>query len=123
MYGGANAEKAAVQKINLHYGNLKEGTKDDMKAWGVKIQKKPKKKSNDLVFHEFACEWSSDRIEMFTNGVKIFTISNKKILDKWFNVDNAKMWIVQNHAIEKKFIVDDENYNSEYFVDYIRAYK
>lgn len=120
MYGGEDGSKAGVQEINLHYGD--PGTKPlkMMKAWKVKISD-PEPIN---VLHEFAMEWSPQRIECFTNGVKIFRYSRKDVLDKWFNLPTSKLWLIQNHSINSAFVKpDDKQYYSEYLVDYIRAYK
>lgn len=120
LYGKKDGKSAGIQQINLHYGKTKDGTKQDMGAWGVKIENKPKTPK----FHEFACEWDENKIEMFTDGIKIFTYTNKKVLDKWYNVDIAKMWLDITHGIDGKYINgNDKNYFSFFYVDYIRAYK
>lgn len=121
LYGGKDGKTAGIQQLNLHYGDIKKGSKTQMRPWGVKIQNKPKKKPQLPEFHEFVCEWSPERIDFYTNGVKIFTYTNKKILKKWFD---EEQWVVLNHSIEQNIISpDDKNYFSEFLVDYVRIYE
>lgn len=121
FYGGKDGKKAGIQEINLHYGLEKEGNKEMMGAWGVKIERKQPK---ELKFHEFACEWSKDKIEVFTDGIKIFRYTRKDVLDKWFNTEVAEMWVVINHAFQHEFLAkDDRSFKSSFFVDYVRVYK
>ena len=127
-YGGKDGKKGGVQCINLHFGNTKDGTKGSTRSWDVKIQRKMKQQ-----FHEFVCEWGPDKIEFFTDGVKIYRFTNKKTL-KWFNDSIAQMWVVVNHSLQEKYLketngeqtIDFEvtpDFYSEYLVDYVRAYK
>lgn len=119
MYGGRDGSTAGIQEINLHYGMVNEKPWETMKAWKVKISD-PEPIG---LLHEFAMEWSPGKIEMFTDGVKIFRYSRKKILEKWFG-ENTKLWIVQNHSIHPDHVKqEDKDYYSDYLVDYVRAYK
>ncbi len=95
------------QEINLHWGTQQDHKQ--LRPWRIKIGKRR--------FHEFAIEWHPHKIDFFTNGIKVFSFRNRKILDKWFS---QKMWIVVNHAIKKQMPRD---YYSEFEVDYVRAYK
>jgi len=131
LYGNKDGKTAGKQCINLHYGFDKDGTRSSSKAWKVWVQKKPKQE-----FHEFVCEWSPDKIEFFTDGVKIMRFTLKETL-KYFNMDTAQMWVVVNHSLQEKFggILDSdyqpmegdfsftEDYTSEFLVDYVRVYK
>ena len=36
-------------------------------------------------FYEFAVEWTPDRINFYTNGVLLFSFTDRELLDKWFN--------------------------------------
>lgn len=119
-YGGKKAKTNFIQKINLHFGKVIDGTKSDMGAWGIRVGNRKKKHQ----WHEFACEWRRDKIEFFTDGVKVFTYSRKDILDKWFNVKDAKMWVVVNHSIEADVISkEDKDFKSHFYVDYVRVYQ
>lgn len=119
FYGGKDCKKAGVQEINLHYGEHKK-SKDMMGAWKILIERFKGKQSNK--FHEFVCEWSPRKIEMWTDGVKVFTYSRKDVLDKWYNDDIAKMWVVINNSFMPHEDLSDDYY-SVFFVDYIRVYK
>jgi len=125
MYGRDKGEGAGVQKLNLLYGDMVKKTITQMRAWGVKVEKNNEPDRHwDSKLHEFAVEWCPDKIEFFTDSVKIFRYSRKDVLNKWFNDAGVKMWIMINHSINKEYVKPDESdYYSEFFVDYIRAYK
>lgn len=121
LYGGEDGIDAGVQEINLHYGNVKEGTKDTMRAWRIPIATNPMVRH----FHEFACEWSRNKIEFFTDGIKVFRYTRKSVLNKWFNIPpDSEMHIVVNHGLSNDYVHEDnKDYYSEFLVDYVRAYK
>jgi len=135
LYGNLDGKTAGKQCINLHYGHDSDNTRGS-RGWHLWIERKPKK-SGPPKFHEFVVEWGPDKIEMFTDGIKIFRFTNKKII-KYYNVELAQQWIVVNHSLQEKYggkqrndyvpIKDGEfqypdDYYSEFFVDYVRAYK
>lgn len=117
LFGARDGDKAGTQEINMHYGEKLKTPYETIRSWPVKIDRP----SKINFFHEFAMEWTPKKIELFTDGVKIFRYSRRKILEKWFS---SPMWIVQNHAINHKYVKqEDKDYYSEYLVDYVRAYK
>lgn len=119
-YGKKDGKSNNIQQINLHYGFTENKTKNQMKPWKIKVDDYF---LIDNVFHEYALEWKSNKIEMFIDGVKIFRYTRKKILNKYFNTSNAKMGIVINHSIDPNYSdIIDKDYYSEFKVDYIRAY-
>jgi len=119
-YGGKDGKSAGKQCINLHYGkNDQPETRGSSGSWEVKIDTI----KNKDAFHEFTVKWTDKKIEMFTDGVKIFRYSRKEILDKWFNND-ADMQLLVNHGMNMTTVGRDEtDYYSEFLVDYVRAYK
>lgn len=119
LYGGEDSKKAGVQEINLHYGKNNKN-KDMMGAWKILIERFKGKQSNK--FHEFVCEWSPRKIEMWTDGIKVFTYSRKDVLYECFNNDMAKMWVVINNSFLPYEDLSDDYY-SVFFVDYIRVYE
>ena len=124
LYGGKKGRTAAVQELCVHYGNDSEGKKN-IGGKKIRVEKRNEKFLDALPqFHEFAVEWTPDKIEFFTDSIKVYEFSDKKILDKWFNVDTAKMQMIINHSIKDHIVKSNEiDYYSEFFVDYIRAYK
>ncbi len=96
------------QEINLHWGGPRPFNVQ-MNPWRIKLGKRK--------FYEFALEWHPDKLDFFTNGIKVFTFRDKEILQQYFS---QEMWIVVNHAI-KQMVPKD--YYSEFQVDYVRAYK
>lgn len=121
VYGRKKGKSNNVQEINLHYGFTDNNTKSQMSPWKIKIDDK---ELINTIFHEYAVEWTSTKIEIFIDGIKVFRYSNKNILDKYFNTDNANMHIVMNHGIEEEyFIENNKDFRSEFLVDYIRAYE
>jgi len=124
--GGIDGETAGRQKPDLHYGVVEDGTKRSIPRWPIRVERKNEKIRHCDKFHEFAVEWTPDKIKFITNGITVYRFTGKKELE-WFNKDTAKMWIVINHGINMNNILhvksDEKNYYSEFLVDYIRAYK
>lgn len=119
-YGKKDGSTNNILKFNLHYGHTHDNTYEQMGAWGIKIDEI---QLIDKIYHEYAVEWSPNKIEVFIDGMKVFVYSRKEILDKYYNISTAKMRIVMNHSIEEKYIdKDDKEYYSEFKVDYVRAY-
>lgn len=121
-YSGKSGKDGGKQAINLHFGEPKEGTKDSMRAWNVKVEKH---KNLQTKFHEYVCEWTPTSIKFYTDNILIFTYARKDVLDTWFNDEIAKMWIVINHSlvIDERPDVPVDTVYSSYLVDYIRAYE
>lgn len=117
-YGKESGLDTRYQKINLHYG---EGeNKTNMKSWTVKVDKKSGVGKN---YHEFAVEWKPNSIEIYTDGIKVFQYTGKKVLDKWFNKPDTIMRVIIGNSLFSGFIDNnDSEYYSEFKVDYIRAY-
>lgn len=115
-YGRETGDDVVYQEINLHWGE--RDNPQQMGAWKIKIDK-PKNIGNN--FYEFAVEWRKDRIDFFTNGIRVFTFNDVDILEEWFS---QPMWVVINNSIRHAGV--DElgvDYYSEFLVDYIRVYK
>jgi beta-glucanase (GH16 family) len=121
IWSGDKGEKAGVQYPNIHWGNPSNGTKKALRKTGIRFAKKTEKHHT---YHHFAVEWYPDRIEFFTDGVKVYQFTRKDVLDEMYNTKTATPWIVINNHVDRMFVSPDEtDYNSEFFVDYIRAYK
>ena len=117
-YSDKDGKGVGVQCINLHYWYT--DNKHVMRPWKVRIDKD----SNADRFHEYAFEWSPDKIECFVDGVKIFRYTRKDVLDFWYNMKNTAMWVVINASINPKYVgLNEKDYHTEFLVDYIRAYK
>lgn len=118
-YGETKGKSITKQCINLHW--WQNHNKFTMKPWKVKIDK-PENATKK--FHEYVFEWRKHKIECFTDGVKIFQFSNKKILNKFYNPETNKLWLVINAGIDSDIVTgDDMLYRSEFLVDYIRIYE
>ena len=59
---------------------------------------------------------------MYTDGLKIFQCTDKEIL-KWYNKDNAQMWVLIYQAVIGEVDDPDKNPISEFIIDYVRVYK
>jgi beta-glucanase (GH16 family) len=118
FFGKKNGKDSYTQEINLHYGDVNEGTKGNLHGWKFRVEKDGENK-----FHEFCVDWKPNKIEFITDGVRVFRFTNKETLE-WFNMEIAKMWIVVNHSINVDYFnLNDTTYYSEFLVDYVRAYK
>jgi beta-glucanase (GH16 family) len=123
LWGGKDGKRAGIQKPDLHYGVVEDGTKGSIPRNPVRVERKDENKHWSQYFHEFAVEWTPTKIKFITDGVTIMRFTGKKELE-WFNKDTAKMWMVINHSIEEAMVdSNEENYYSEFLVDYIRAYQ
>ena len=120
-YGDRNGLDTRFQEINIHYGHDSQNNRSNMRPWIIKVDNK---KGVGKKYHEFAVEWHPNKIEFFTDGIKVFQYTNKKMLNRWFNKPETNMWIVINNSLRQGFIDDnDVDFYSEFKVDYIRAYK
>lgn len=120
-YGNNNGLDTKYQEINLHYGHDDTNNRSHMRSWALKVDNNKGVGKN---YHEFAVEWKPNKIIFYTDGVKVFQYTKKTVLDKWFNSDEANMWIVINNSLKDGFVNSNEiNFYSEFKVDYIRAYK
>jgi len=113
---GSEGKKAGIQAINLHFGTDVDGNRSNMGGWEICIQKKP-----EVKFHEFVCVWSPDKIEFITDGIKVMRFTLKETLE-WFNKNTAEMWVIISHSIQSD-IIPNQDFTSEFLVDYIRVYK
>lgn len=105
------------QKINFHYGKTADGTKDSLGSWD----------GNSLrlgEFQEFVMEWSPGKVELYTDGIKIFRLTNKKTM-KWFDDPIAQMWVLIYQAVigDIEHEPDEDGWYSKFVVDYVRVYK
>ena len=115
------------QCINLHWGHDDQGGRNKMNAWKIRITNR----GESLKFHEFAMEWNENGIYLFTDGIKIFQFTNKKILNKWFNNFGGKHRTLVNHNLKNdgvygtRYLTEFEikDYYSEFLVDYVRIYQ
>jgi len=116
-YGGADGKKNRIQEINIHYDET-----PNKKSIGAKKIKIDSPKNLGENYYEFAFEWSSEKLEFFTNGVKVFQYTNKEIIKKHLSTE---MFIVINHSLQPNNIVTekDKDYYSEFRVDYVRGYE
>ena len=113
-YGGGSGQRNRIQEINIHYGaNPKI---KNIGAWKIKIDKAKNLGKN---FYEFAFDWTPQRMDFYTNGIRVFQFTDDEILNEWFNTD---MFIIINNSLQSSFM-PDEDYYSEFLVDYIRVYK
>jgi hypothetical protein len=116
-YGRNSGTDTIYQECNIHYGT--ENYSKHIKPWITKIGNR---NTIGKKYHEFAVEWRSDKIEFYTDGIKIFQYTNKTVLDRFFNQPDSKMWIVINNSLKEGY-TDSTSYYSKFKVDYIRAYE
>ena len=105
------------QKINLHYGKTVDGTKDSIGST-LGAQRR------DGEWQEYVLEWSPGKIEMYTDGIKIFRCTTEEII-KWYDDPIAQMWVLVYQSVIGDTVKEpDENgIISEFIVDYVRVYK
>ena len=95
------------QKINIHYGDRKDGKSQQLKTW----------KLNSIIpgrWQRFGLNWEEDKIEMFVDGLKVFQLTNKKILDQL----KYDQWVVMGQDV----IGEPNDKSLPMLVDYIRVF-
>jgi len=109
--------KHSNQKINLHYGVNVDGYHPSLGST-LGAQRR------DGEWQEFVLDWHPDRIDMYTDGLKVFQCTDKEIL-KWYNKDNAQMWVLIYQAVigDEVGEPDENGEYSSFDIDYVRAYK
>jgi len=109
------------QEINIYYKYEGSSIKS-IKAWKIHIDNHDENLNER--FHEFAIDWTPNKIKFYTNGIFVFQITNKKLLN-YLSEQNEGMHVVINNNVQSKFLNTSEynTYYSEFTVDYIRVYK
>ena len=77
----------------IHHGIVAEGTKDSIPARAGMIFKDPRKH-----FIRYACNWQKDKIEIYYDGRRVRTITDKQILKE---MDQPQMVVINNHLTSK----------------------
>jgi hypothetical protein len=79
---------------NLHYGSLKENTKEDYGAYNVPVHRATER------FVQYVCHWEKDFIRIYYDGCLIFQTTDQEIL-KWYNgeKEECKMGIILSHGL------------------------
>lgn len=105
------------QKINLHYGKTQDNTKDSLGSTFGALRR-------DGEWQEFVLEWSPGKIEMITDGIKIFRCTKKDVI-KWFDDPIAQMWVLVYQSVigDIHHQPDEDGWYSKFLVDYVRVYK
>ena len=69
-------------------------------------------------------EWSPGKIEMITDGIKIFRCTAKNVI-KWYDDPIAQMWVLVYQAVigDIHHEPDEDGWYSKMIVDYVRVYK
>ena len=112
-YGKKNGNSIKTQKVNLWWN--KDNEPDCIGGKQISLP--------DADFHEFALEWRPGYMKFYTDGVLVFQYTNKKILNEFYNKNGTNMWIIINHSIQEQYVKrDEQDYYSEFLVDYIRVY-
>lgn len=119
-YGGEDGSGIVKQCISVWR------TQTDKITRKVNIQNKKTRGE----FHEFALEWTPTRIDVYTDGIKVFQCTDKKMLEI-YNQPGGKAWMLVNTNIQhmggarSKHILKSEepDYSNEFHVDYVRAYR
>jgi len=72
--------KKSWQKIepNIHYGFIKDGTKESYGSYNVPVAQATRR------FVQYVCHWESEFIRIYYDGILVFEVTDSKIL-KWFN--------------------------------------
>ena len=118
-YGKNGGKDIVFQEINVHWNNI-FGNRKNMRPWPIQIDDYDEDLSNR--FHEFALEWTPDGLYFYTDGIKVFQYTNKRVLNRNYNSEGVKPFVTINNNIMKEIDGSDPSYYSEFKVDYIRVY-
>ena len=94
----------------IHHGVVAKGTKDSMPARAGMIFKDPRKH-----FIRYACNWQKDKIEIYYDGRRVRTITDKQILKE---MDQPQMVVINNHLTSKgldKVNKQESDFQIKYF--------
>lgn len=112
-----------AQKINLHFG-VNEDTDGDGVKEHPSLGSTLGARRRDGEWQEWVLEWKPGKIEMYTDGIKIFQITSKKVL-KWYDDPIAQMWVLVYQSVigEVENEPDEDGWYSKMIVDYVRVYE
>lgn len=113
--GRRTGKTVMFQDMNLHWVDDNDKW-NDLRTSRIKLDRF---KDFPGKFYEFALEWTPDKIEIFTNGYKVFEYTNKEIIRQYFS---HPLWIIINNSIQPSYKKINPDYYSEFYVDYIRVY-
>lgn len=119
-YGRDTGEDIVYQEINVHW-RTKSGKHVHINPWRIKIDDYDEHIADR--FHEFVLEWDEKGMYFYTDGIKVFEFTNKKVLNRMYNADGIKPFMLINNNIMKNIDGSDKDYHSEFKVDYVRAYR
>ena len=120
-YGRDTGYKTTHQEFNVHWRN--RGNHKQSRPWAVKITDIPRLTRE--AYNEFALEWDENGMYFYTNDIKVFQFTNKRVLNRNFNIPGITPFVVININIDKRIGINNvyEDYYSSFAVDYIRVYK
>lgn len=120
-YGRDTGESVVYQEINVHW-RIYSGAHRHAVPWKIKIDDYNEGLRDR--FHEFAMEWNKDGIYIYTDGILVYQFTNKKVLEKMYNKEYIKPFMLINHNITSHVDGSEKDkYYSEFKVDYVRAYQ
>lgn len=78
---------------NIHWGVVEEGSKRMWGAYNVPVWRATER------WVQYACHWEKDFIRIYYDGVKVFEVTDKRVLE-WFNREGAEQFIVLNNGVD-----------------------
>jgi beta-glucanase (GH16 family) len=112
-----------AQKINLHFGKNEDTDGDGVKEH-PSLGSTLGARRRDGEWQEWVLEWKPGKMEMYTDGIKIFQITSKKVL-KWYDDPIAQMWVLVYQSVigDVENEPDEDGWYSKMIVDYVRVYE
>lgn len=117
MYGGKKGKRIHRQTMTLHVGKIESGTKKQV----VRHFWLPR--NTDTLFHIYACYWTPNRVEYYTDGIKVRSVRFNHWMKQFMQ---EYMYIVLNNQIEAKYLPELQKmgYPTSHFeVDWIQVYQ
>jgi hypothetical protein len=117
MYGKSTGNSVNTQTMTVHTGKVETHTKQMM------MKKIRVSEDTDTAFHIYACLWTPEKIDFYTDGIKVKSIR----LNHWMaQFLKEPMYLVLNNAIENTYIpqlIENGNKTSDFQVDWVQVYQ
>ncbi len=117
MYGGKTGKGVHTQTMTVHTGKVETHTKEMM------MKKIRLSEDTDTAFHIYACLWTKNRIEFYTDNVRVKSIKLNRWMSQFYQ---EPMYLILNNALENKYIpqlISSGNKTSDFQVDWVQVYQ
>lgn len=117
MYGGKTGNGVHTQTMTVHTGKVETHTKEMM------MKKIRLSADTDTAFHIYACLWTKNRIEFYTDNVRVKSIKLNRWMSQFYQ---EPMYLILNNALENKYIpqlISNGNKTTDFLIDWVQVYQ